>query len=325
MEGFIKLTKYLILTGATSITCATTAYCQDDVDMNAIREQLRKAKQEHAEEASTTKAKDYQELVDAEAQLLKKLEQSPETSSLTIKREIPKAEIKSNETQKQEIVSKDSNISDETDNIFETSSLKSNTEFQELEEKLDALKAKYAGKSTDYSKIKANNDSLKQKLNSSNSTVVTLRKELEEAKNRLLIAETEVERLSAVLEQKQAAKIEKGKPEQVISTASTGTKTELSKTTAREKYVNDMPIATVVVKKANIRTGPGVNNSPLMTVSRGTRLAVETRQGEWYRVIAPTGVRAWVNTQVIAFGEDYDSSPSKTVKIKGYNAEAEEG
>ncbi len=80
----------------------------------------------------------------------------------------------------------------------------------------------------------------------------------------------------------------------------------------------DLPVATVVVDKAQLRTGPGKDNSPLMAVSKGTRLVIETRQGDWYRVVAPSGARAWVSSDIVAFGTSgtglvggYDGSLTK--------------
>ena len=64
-----------------------------------------------------------------------------------------------------------------------------------------------------------------------------------------------------------------------------------------------------------------MNDSPLMTVSKGTRLVVEKRIKDWYRIISPNGTRAWVNSDVVAFGPDSQSSPSRTIKIQGYRSE----
>lgn len=86
---------------------------------------------------------------------------------------------------------------------------------------------------------------------------------------------------------------------------------------------DDTPVATVVSEKANLRTGPGADNSPLMSVTRGTRLVVETKQGDWYRVISPTGTRAWVSSDVVAFGPTSQSSPTRTVRIRGFDGSLE--
>ena len=86
----------------------------------------------------------------------------------------------------------------------------------------------------------------------------------------------------------------------------------------------DMPIAVVIVNKANLRAGPSLKDSPLLEVSKGTRLVVETRQGAWYRVMAPNGKRAWVSSDVVNFGPNANSKPSFTTRIKGYNQDVED-
>jgi len=78
----------------------------------------------------------------------------------------------------------------------------------------------------------------------------------------------------------------------------------------------EMPIATVIVDKANLRAGPGKNNSTIMSVAKGTRLAVETNQGDWYRVVTPTGGRAWISRETVGFGNNPQSSPSRTVHVQ---------
>ena len=62
---------------------------------------------------------------------------------------------------------------------------------------------------------------------------------------------------------------------------------------------NDVVIVTVRAGSAFLRSGPSTADSPLMRVSKGTRLAVETKKGDWYRVIAPNGQRTWINKDVI--------------------------
>ncbi len=145
--------------------------------------------------------------------------------------------------------------------------------------------------------------------------IKTLISELKEARNRLMLAESEVERLSGILEARHENSLG-------------GKNTFVDKPKEKvpdfdNKTSEEMSIATVIVEKANIRTGPGVNNSPLMTVSKNTRLTVETRHGKWFRIITPTGARAWISKDVVRFGKNSNSSPSKTVQIEGYDPEVE--
>jgi len=66
----------------------------------------------------------------------------------------------------------------------------------------------------------------------------------------------------------------------------------------------DMPVAEVLSDRLNLRTGPGYNNAPLMTVGRGTRLVVEDASGPWVRVVAPNGTRAFALKSELRIGDD---------------------
>jgi uncharacterized protein YraI len=65
------------------------------------------------------------------------------------------------------------------------------------------------------------------------------------------------------------------------------------------KTSSDVAIATVLVDKIYLRSGPGKENSPVMTVAKGVRLTVETRRGDWLRVVTPNNGRAWVSAEVV--------------------------
>jgi hypothetical protein len=139
-------------------------------------------------------------------------------------------------------------------------------------------------------------------LQKANLTIGKLKKELDEVRSRLAISETEVERLAYLLDDN-SKKNPNAKKQNSTTQASTNSGLRVREPgEIQAKVDQDMTIATVVADKAQLRTGPGMNNSPLMTVAKGTRLAVETRSGSWYRVIAPSGARAWVSSDVIDFG-----------------------
>ncbi len=118
---------------------------------------------------------------------------------------------------------------------------------------------------------------------------------LVKAQNRLIVAETEVERLSSIIEAQQKASYKKASAA-ALKAGNTSRNAQVTK-----NIPEDLPIATVTVDKANLRAGPGKDHSPLMTVKMGTRLVIETREKNWYRVTAPTGARAWVSSSVVAF------------------------
>jgi hypothetical protein len=161
---------------------------------------------------------------------------------------------------------------------------------------------------------------------------------LQKTQSRLHLAEAESQRLSKILQNNN---------QKVLSTYSPNIKPAVAESVAVKPQLamqgaavasqriassavrplapsstNEMLVATVMVDKANLRTGPGKNNSPVMSISKGTRLAIETRSGEWYRVITPTGARAWVAADVVAFGNRMQAKPSRVVRVKGYDNEA---
>jgi SH3-like domain-containing protein len=161
---------------------------------------------------------------------------------------------------------------------------------------------------------------------------------LQKTQSRLHLAEAESQRLSKILQNNNqkvlstyspnikpaVAEAVAVKPQlamQGAAVASQRTVTSAVKPLAPSS-TNEMLVATVMVDKANLRTGPGKNNSPVMSVSKGTRLAIETRSGEWYRVITPTGARAWILAEVVAFGNRMQAKPSRVVRVKGYDNEA---
>lgn len=179
-------------------------------------------------------------------------------------------------------------------------------------------------------RVNAEKLACEQKLGSHDQKVSGLVNELTETKNKLMLAETEVERLSHLLNQytkdglAHYAKINL-KDNNPVTPISNPAPIRPKPQAAPERAVEpDMPVATVVTDKAYLRTGPGKENSPLMTVKQGTRLAVETRDGAWFRVIAPTGTRAWVDAEVIAFGANGKNVPSETVEIKAFGGDKED-
>lgn len=177
-----------------------------------------------------------------------------------------------------------------------------------------------------------------RQLTSVSSNLKSTSGELAKVRAKLTLAETEVSSLSKISAGGGAVKARYMKPK-TINTKVSGA--ALSRTpritppqrgrarpvTTTQQIVRvvpekspDMPVATVTAEKAFLRTGPGKDNSPLMSVGQGTKLVVETRAGEWFRVITPTGTRAWVVSEVLAFSPDYSSRPTSTVRIRAYDS-----
>lgn len=132
-----------------------------------------------------------------------------------------------------------------------------------------------------------------------------LERELQKTKEQLAIAELEVSRLSAILQSSSRARLSPTRSTEVSKQKVSHreiTQRTITNTTDTAP-VNDMQVATIATKKAHLRLGPGKQHSTLMALREGSRLAVELRQGDWYRVFAPNGQRAWVHSSVLSFGD----------------------
>lgn len=186
--------------------------------------------------------------------------------------------------------------------------------------------------------LKNSNANLRRELQSAQSKIEELQRSLDQARSELALTETELTRLSARLDSKNRASL--GKYNLPLGSASqpssapphaarvTGESTQPRPRVAEVKPPaanTDMPIATVSVDKADLRLGPGKNHSALMAVPRGSRLVVETRQGEWYRVFAPSGERAWIQSGMVLFGDGASLLNDGTAaRVKGFNPNDEE-
>ncbi len=173
---------------------------------------------------------------------------------------------------------------------------------------------------------------LRRELEASQKRVSELERHLEEVKGQLTMAETELSRMATLSEARNRASLgrvaapltESTKQSVEIAAPSTIARTEAL---APEPLPtsNDLMIVTVAVDKAELRLGPGKNHSALMAVGRGSRLAVEARQGEWYRVFAPNGQRAWVLSRVVTVGDKSNTERANTaVRVKGYSSSLED-
>jgi hypothetical protein len=163
-----------------------------------------------------------------------------------------------------------------------------------------------------------------------------LRRELANAKSELAAAEMEISRLSAIIQEASRARLSIGdsstqqamkpstKPIAYAQTVRPNTITRSLPETAPQAAPNptsDLQVATIAVDKADLRLGPGKNHSALMSLRRGSRLAVEARQGEWYRVFAPNGQRAWIHSSLVRFGDGAASlNDGSSVQVRGYDA-----
>lgn len=184
---------------------------------------------------------------------------------------------------------------------------------------------------------------LQNKLTSSEVRIRELEQQLSEAKSQLSAAEVEINRLSGIISGGSRARLATRGADASARLAPSAALGETSRTTDRgslqavsesRPVVSDvappppsqnLQVATVAVDKAELRLGPGKNHSALMTIPRGSRLAVEVRQGEWYRVFAPSGERAWIQSGLVRFGEGAASlNDGSSVKVRGYDSSVEQ-
>jgi hypothetical protein len=73
-------------------------------------------------------------------------------------------------------------------------------------------------------------------------------------------------------------------------------------------------VASIATDKTAVRTGPGKGESVLFVLSEGSEVTIDRRSGEWYRVVANSGVRGWIFGQALVF--DSGISPSSAVRIR---------
>lgn len=172
------------------------------------------------------------------------------------------------------------------------------------------------------------NAAMKRELESSQKRVSELERQLEEVKGQLTMAETELSRLATISEARNRASFGRMPPPAAVlpqTVSQTKARVEVPAIEPTPSGSADLTIATVDIDKAELRLGPGKNHSALMTVAKGSRLAVEARQGEWLRVFAPNGQRAWILAKLVTFGSKTSSTNSSSaVRVRGYSSSLED-
>jgi hypothetical protein len=175
------------------------------------------------------------------------------------------------------------------------------------------------------------NTTLKKELEASQRRIAQLERQLEEVRGQLTMAETELSRLATISEARNRASLG-GATLTAPRIRATDSAPLVAKTRVETPHIEptpassaDLTIATVDVEKAELRLGPGKNHSSLMTVAKGSRLAVEARQGEWLRVFAPNGQRAWIQSQLVTFGTKGSArTTSSATRVRGYSSSLED-
>ena len=203
----------------------------------------------------------------------------------------------------------------------------------QLELKVASLKKELQDINSDSSRLQQNNkelkikvDELKQKenflekskkeleaevarLTSENESAANnaakldrLEKELVKTKSALLIKETELKHMTR----------HQSTPERNIIVPPTRTQPLAPS--------SEVLVAEVTKPKVNLRTGPGTEHSALMQVKQGARLTVESKQGDWYRVLTPTGSRAYVRSDVIRILSSNSSNSASNNQMEAFGS-----
>jgi hypothetical protein len=170
---------------------------------------------------------------------------------------------------------------------------------------------------------------LQEKLTASELRARELERQLREAKSQLAAAELEITRLSSIVQNNSRARLNlpqaaavnhvKAPPAPPVAKPAAAPVARVVSEKISDSAV-DLHVATIAVEKADLRLGPGKNHSALMTLRRGSRLAIEARQGEWYRVFAPNGQRAWIHSSLVRFGDGAASmNDGSSVKMRGFD------
>lgn len=169
-------------------------------------------------------------------------------------------------------------------------------------------------------KASAEQASTENSVNEMKIRLAKLEQELQNTKNKLLVSETEIERLTSVIGNQGKARAQLSHKSKIPDDLAA--KTAMNKPTMPSTESDELTI-TVVAEKSVLRTGPNQNETKLVEVERGTRLRVDDRQGDWFRVTNKSGTRAWISAADVAFGPTEASSPSVTVRIKPSNSESD--
>jgi len=191
-----------------------------------------------------------------------------------------------------------------------------------------------ASPSIESAKLARENAHLREENAALHARVSKLEEQIRDNQNQLSIAETEINRLSSAADAKTRASLGRynvpappaAQPvPPVAPPAAIPVKAKAPAEVRPPQPDIEMEIATITAEKAELRAGPGKNNSAIMSLRKGSRLAVEARQGEWYRVFAPNGQRAWIHASLVAFGDGASSlNDGTSVRVKGYSTNVEE-
>lgn len=123
--------------------------------------------------------------------------------------------------------------------------------------------------------------------------------EIVSLRNQLLIKKTTAELLGVKVGNASNVKVDSGTSPKINNRTKFAPPIKEENINQDINLAADVAVVEVVGDKVSLRVGPGTNNSSLMDVQKGARLTVEAREGEWLRVNAPTGGRAYINSNYV--------------------------
>ena len=132
-------------------------------------------------------------------------------------------------------------------------------EVESLHGQNTSLKNKMRFQNRSIRSLETSNSGLKDRLRASEARVAQLLGKLKQMRNDLIVAETEVERLSHIIDERNQTTLSRYSGKSRSMPATVDHKNYLLNQKQQEKADSKMEIATVQVRKANLRTGPGKN------------------------------------------------------------------
>jgi len=168
----------------------------------------------------------------------------------------------------------------------------------QLQKEVAELKAAVAARETD---IKSLKDQLQSKEEVVNG-IPALKKELLAVKTQLVMKDRELKLMNGG-----------AAPAPAAATPSSDTQAEQDRILEQSGRIagkealngksstgpSDVLIVEVIGDRVALRSGPSQEDSEVVPVGKGTRLTVEERIGDWYRVIAPNSTRAYVRADMV--------------------------
>lgn len=168
-----------------------------------------------------------------------------------------------------------------------------------------------------------------QKLQIAESQVKILSRELDTTRKSLASAEHRIDELSSIVKGNysgttapptqgglEVVQVEKPKTSPSIK-PSLPVITDVVDSARRRNMEDPSNIATIWLDRAPLRIGPGQSESALFVIPKQSRVIVERRTGEWYRVVTMSGTRGWVYGGNLRF--NIQSDRESTIAVKAYN------